>query len=75
MWPRHDTSTASGGDPRRAKPITLTGFVSFMKRKGAEAALEEMNGFDWGGSILKVGWSKAVPVAAKALYSKFRLLL
>lgn len=41
-----------------------------MKRKDAESALRELDGFDWGGSILRVGWSKAVPMAAKPLYSK-----
>ncbi|KAF7981889.1 hypothetical protein HWV62_31469 [Athelia sp. TMB] len=51
MWPRQDLN--AGADPRRAKPITLTGFVSFMKRKDAETALDEFNGYDWGGSILK----------------------
>lgn len=70
MWPRHDVNAGAGADPRRIKTITLTGFVSFMKRKDAETALDELNGYDWGGSILKVGWSKAVPVASKPLYSK-----
>ena len=73
MWPRHDFSSSS--DPRRAKPMTLTGFVSFMKRKDAENALRELDGFNWGGSILRVGWSKAVPIAAKALYSAHRALV
>jgi RNA recognition motif-containing protein len=41
-----------------------------MKRKDAEAALRELDGFDWGGSVLRVGWSKAVPMAAKPLYSE-----
>ncbi|KAK1235596.1 hypothetical protein PQX77_001189 [Marasmius sp. AFHP31] len=39
-----------------------------MTRKDAEEALREFDGFDWGGSVLRVGWSKAVPVAAKAMY-------
>jgi U2-associated protein SR140 len=41
-----------------------------MKRKDAEVALRELDGFDWGGSVLRVGWSKAVPMAAKPLYSE-----
>ena len=71
MWPRSDASSGPGGDmtaARRSKNTGLSGFVSFMKRKHAEEALREFDGFDWGGSILRVGWSKAVPVAAKALY-------
>jgi RNA recognition motif-containing protein len=41
-----------------------------MKRRDAEEALRELDGFDWGGSVLRVGWSKAVPVGARAMYSK-----
>lgn len=55
---------------RRNKTSGLSGFVSFMKRRDAEEALRELDGFDWGGSVLRVGWSKAVPVGAKAMYSK-----
>ena len=55
---------------RRNKISGLSGFVSYMKRRDAEEALRELDGFDWGGSVLRVGWSKAVPVGAKAMYSK-----
>jgi U2-associated protein SR140 len=41
-----------------------------MKRRDAEEALREFDGYDWGGSILRVGWSKAVPIAAKPKYGK-----
>ncbi|THH31788.1 hypothetical protein EUX98_g2410 [Antrodiella citrinella] len=71
MWPRGDATTGPGADmtqTRRSKSTGLSGFVAFMKRKDAEAALRELDGFDWGGSILRVGWSKAVPIAAKPLY-------
>jgi hypothetical protein len=74
MWPRGDLTQGPGGDmtaSRRNKSSGLSGFVSFMKRKDAEAALRELDGFDWGGSVLRVGWSKAVPVGSKALYSEF----
>lgn len=70
MWPRGDASTGPGADMRKAKNLSLSGFVSFMKRKDAETALREFDGFDWGGAILRVGWSKAVPVAAKPMYGK-----
>ncbi|KAF8070642.1 hypothetical protein FPV67DRAFT_1561398 [Lyophyllum atratum] len=75
MWPRTDASIGPGADmtaSRRTKSAGLSGFVSFMKRKDAERALREFDGFDWGGSILRVGWSKAVPVAAKPQYAKTR---
>ncbi|KAK7005694.1 hypothetical protein R3P38DRAFT_3039045 [Favolaschia claudopus] len=71
MWPRTDASAGPGADmtnSRRAKSTGLSGFVSFMKRKDAEQALRELDGFDWGGSILRVGWSKAVPIAQKPMY-------
>lgn len=74
MWPRGDVVAGPGGDmtsSRRNRNAGLSGFVSFMKRKDAEAALREVDGLDWGGSILRVGWSKAVPMAAKALYGRY----
>ncbi|KAI6026159.1 hypothetical protein BKA83DRAFT_4239283 [Pisolithus microcarpus] len=71
MWPRGDIGSGPGGDmtaSRRNRNAGLSGFVSFMKRKHAEAALREFDGFDWGGSVLRVGWSKAVPMGNKPLY-------
>jgi U2-associated protein SR140 len=73
MWPRGDSALGPGADmtaARRSKNSGLSGFVSFMRRKDAEAALKEFDGFDWGGSILRVGWSKAVPIAAKPMYGQ-----
>nr|GAT43003.1 predicted protein [Mycena chlorophos] len=71
MWPRTDVSSGPGADmtqSRRSKSSGLSGFVSYMKRKDAEDAQRELDGCEWGGSTLRVGWSKAVPIAAKALY-------
>ncbi|KAI0775702.1 hypothetical protein BD413DRAFT_602894 [Trametes elegans] len=71
MWPRSDATVGPGADmtaTRRNKNAALSGFVSFMKRRDAENALREFDGYDWGGSILRVGWSKAVPVAARPMY-------
>lgn len=78
MWPRSDASQGPGADmtaTRRNKNAGLSGFVSFMKRRDAEAALREFDGYDWGGSVLRVGWSKAVPIAAKPMYGKHQCLL
>ncbi|THU95415.1 hypothetical protein K435DRAFT_859639, partial [Dendrothele bispora CBS 962.96] len=64
MWPRPDGSAGPGADmtaSRKSKNAGLSGFVSYMTRKDAEQALREFDGFDWGGSVLRVGWSKAVP--------------
>jgi U2-associated protein SR140 len=74
MWPRSDIPVASAVDPsanRRPKGTGLNGFVSFMTRRDAEEALRQFDGYDWGGSILRVGWSKAVPIAAKPLYGLY----
>ncbi|OCB87417.1 hypothetical protein A7U60_g5557 [Sanghuangporus baumii] len=71
MWPRGGPSVGPGADITAARSNRtggLTGFVSFMKRKDAETAVHDIDGFDWGGSVLRVGWSKAVPVAAKPAY-------
>ena len=71
MWPRGDGTAGPGADmnqTRRAKSAGLSGFVSYMTREDAEEALREYDGFDWGGSVLRVGWSKAVPIAAKPLF-------
>ncbi|KAI5121581.1 hypothetical protein M0805_000760 [Coniferiporia weirii] len=71
MWPRGDATQGPGADinaTRGKKNVGLSGFVSFMRRKDAEIAVRDIDGFDWGGSVLRVGWSKAVPLAAKAAY-------
>lgn len=73
MWPRSDATIGPGADmtaTRRNKNAGLSGFVSFMKRRDAEVALREFDGYDWGGSVLRVGWSKAVPIAAKPMYGE-----
>ena len=67
MWPRNDPTFGTAG-VRPPKGNSLSGFVAFMKRKDAEDALRQFDGYDWGGSTLRVGWSKAVPVAARPLY-------
>ncbi|KAL1751128.1 hypothetical protein FB107DRAFT_222634 [Schizophyllum commune] len=68
MWPRNDPTFGAAG-VRPPKGNSLSGFVAFMKRKDAEDALRQFDGYDWGGSTLRVGWSKAVPVAARPLYA------
>ena len=77
MWPRGDTMHGPGGDmtaSRARRNAGLSGFVSFMKRSDAETAVSEYDGFDWGGYVLRIGWSKAVPLAAKATYVGLCLL-
>ena len=73
MWPRSDSTFGPGADltaARKAKGTGLNGFVSFMTRRDAEDALRSFDGYEWQGSVLRVGWSKAVPIAAKPLYRK-----
>jgi U2-associated protein SR140 len=74
MWPRGDGTQGPGTDmtqARRLKNSGLSGFVSFMTRKDAETAVQELDGFDWGGNVLRVGWSKAVPIGPRAMYCKY----
>ncbi len=52
---------------RRTK-AGLSGFVAYMKRRDAEAAVKELDGLDWGGCVLRVGWSKAVRVPLRPIY-------
>ncbi|PPQ62946.1 hypothetical protein CVT24_006186 [Panaeolus cyanescens] len=71
MWPRMDGTVGPGADmtaTRKAKSTGLNGFVSYMTRRHAEEALREFDGCEWGGTILRVGWSKAVPLAPKPMY-------
>lgn len=75
FWPRFD-EPPPGTDvhalhSRRVGPKSgLTGFVAFMRREDAERALKEYDGLDWGGSILKVGWSKAVSLPARPSFGQ-----
>ncbi|RSH95364.1 hypothetical protein EHS25_000451 [Saitozyma podzolica] len=64
MWPRGDDEAARRG---RAG---LTGFVSYMTRKDAEKAVEHLDGLDWGGNVIRVVFSKPVPMPLKALYAE-----
>lgn len=75
MYPRYD-EPAPGVDPSQLGPrrvgskAGLTGFVAFMKRKDAERAVREMDNLDWGGSVLRVGWSKAMPLPSRAIFGE-----
>ncbi|KIY74396.1 hypothetical protein CYLTODRAFT_416235 [Cylindrobasidium torrendii FP15055 ss-10] len=71
MWPRTDGTMGPGTDmtaSRRAKNTGLSGFVSYMTREDAEDAVRELDGSEWGGSVLRVGWSKSVTIPARPLY-------
>lgn len=68
MWPRGDGGPGDALSNRRSKSGGLTGFVSFKRRREAELALRKLDGVDWAGSVLRVGWSKAVPTSGRVLY-------
>ncbi|KAI7865341.1 hypothetical protein BDF14DRAFT_1825991 [Spinellus fusiger] len=59
MWPR----TTEEKERNRN-----CGFVSFMNRKDAEEALENMDGKDFYDYAMNVGWGKAVPLPAKPIF-------
>nr|XP_019047928.1 U2-associated protein SR140 [Kwoniella bestiolae CBS 10118]OCF26858.1 U2-associated protein SR140 [Kwoniella bestiolae CBS 10118] len=72
MWPRGDEDTSVGASmtiSRRSK-AGLSGFVSYMKRKDAERAVREYDGLEWGGCVLRVGWSKPVPMPLRPIYGE-----
>ncbi|KAL1742478.1 hypothetical protein HDZ31DRAFT_65934 [Schizophyllum fasciatum] len=52
MWPRND-ATFGVADVRKPKTSSLSGFVAFMKRKDAEDALRQFDGYEWGGATLR----------------------
>ncbi|RXK39027.1 hypothetical protein M231_03757 [Tremella mesenterica] len=60
MWPR--------GEEDRRGTRGLMGFVNFMKRRDAELALEANDQLDWGGTIIRVTWSKSAPKPSKPIY-------
>lgn len=72
MWPRGEPSVQAS-ESRRPRS-GLSGFVSYMRRRDAEAAVREMDGYEWQGLVLRVGWSKAVPIAAKPIYGMITIL-
>lgn len=76
MYPRLDdprsTADASQLGARRVGiRAGLSGFVAYMKRESAERAIKDFDGLDWGGSVLKVGWSKAVPIPRLPVYGEY----
>lgn len=70
MYPRFEESSVDPMSRRVGARAGLSGFVAYMKRSDAERAVHDMDGLDWGGNILKVGWSKSVPIPARPIYGK-----
>lgn len=78
MWPRGEDASLGGAGAgmtqfRKVKSAGLGGFVAFMRRKDAEAAVREVDGFEWGGCVLRCGWGKAVALPPAPLHSKSSL--
>lgn len=72
MWPREEGAasvqmTAHGLAATRAG---LNGFISFMNRSDAEKCLEAVDGEEWSGSILRLGWGKAMPLPPRPSYGE-----
>ncbi|XP_037089762.1 U2 snRNP-associated SURP motif-containing protein-like [Pollicipes pollicipes] len=59
MWPRNDEERLRGRN---------CGFVAFMTRRDAEAALEDLSGKDVEGYEMKLGWGKGVPIPPQPIY-------
>lgn len=41
-----------------------------MQRQDAERAVQDYDGFDWNGNVLRVTWSKPVPIPKRAAYGE-----
>ena len=74
MWPREEggVNLAMQGSAASvaARRAGLNGFIAFMKRKDAEQALEKCDGIEWGGSILRLGWGKSMPLPPRPSYGR-----
>ena len=68
--PRSNADASELGVRRVGIRAGLSGFVAYMKRTDAEQAIKDFDGLDWGGSILKVGWSKAVPIPRMPIFGQ-----
>ncbi|KAM0789547.1 hypothetical protein ACM66B_000360 [Microbotryomycetes sp. NB124-2] len=64
MWPRADNIPFNA----RGTKSHLGGFVAFLRRPDAERAMNELEGAEWGGNVLRLGWGKAVPLPARPIY-------
>lgn len=42
--------------------------MAFLRRGDAETAVKEIGGLDWGGSVLRTGWGKSVPLPSRPIY-------
>ncbi|KAI8815346.1 hypothetical protein BJ742DRAFT_864575 [Cladochytrium replicatum] len=59
MWPRTQEERERNRN---------CGFVSFMSREPAAAALRELDGKDMLGHIMRVGWGKSVSIPSQPIY-------
>ncbi|KAL8276246.1 hypothetical protein RQP46_011363 [Phenoliferia psychrophenolica] len=62
MWPRME------GPPIPAGRRILAGFVAYLRRSDAVAAAKDLDGFEWGGQVLRTGWGKSVPLPTRPIY-------
>jgi U2-associated protein SR140 len=67
---RGDEEFIAGPNGTRRPKSGLTGFVAYMKRADAEVAVKELDGLEWGGCAIRVGWSKMIRIPARPLYGE-----
>lgn len=74
MWPKEEggvnVSLQANSANIAARKAGLNGFISFMKRRDAEKALDKCDNSEWGGSILRMGWGKAMPLPPRPAYGR-----
>ncbi|CAO3635251.1 unnamed protein product [Mucor hiemalis] len=59
MWPRTQEEKDKGNN---------CGFVSYMKKEDAAAAIKNLDGKEVEGFVMRVGWGKAVPIPAQPFF-------
>lgn len=59
MWPRTQEEKDKGNN---------CGFVSFMTKEDAAAAIRNLDGKEVDGFVMRVGWGKAVPIPAQPFF-------
>lgn len=46
----------------------LGGFVAYLRRQDAVVAAKDLDGYEWGGQLLRTGWGKSVPLPSRPIY-------
>lgn len=68
MWPRDAVGGFGMASNVAATRGGLNGFIAFMRRADAAKAMEQCDGKEWGGSVLTLGWGKAMALPPRPAF-------